>query len=100
MRFGSILAFAAAGFAALVSAYASAEGTTDAANPIHAPVAKSVVKSGERFTIEWLPTAGEKVTLVLMKGSDAALLDTLEVIASMFLYSFLPATLSPLPITR
>ncbi|KAI5850758.1 hypothetical protein BZA05DRAFT_62777 [Tricharina praecox] len=82
MRFGSILAFAAAGFSALAAAYASPDGTTDAANPIHAPVAKTLLKAGERFTVEWLPTAGERVTLVLMKGTDAALLDTLEVIAS------------------
>jgi hypothetical protein len=75
MRFAFIFAVF---MAALVSA---AVDTTDKANPISMPVASTVVKSGEKFNIEWLPTAGKFVTLTLRKGDDEKHLQAVEIIA-------------------
>lgn len=63
-----------------ISVFAQTEKTTNAANPISAPVAGSVLTSGTAFTIKWTPTAGKFVQLTLRKGPDKSLA-VLEVIA-------------------
>ena len=80
MRFTTFLASTLA-----LVASALAVETTDSANPLSAPLKGNVLKAGEAFTIQWLPTAGSLVKLVLRKGEDVSSLDTLEVIAGRFL---------------
>lgn len=80
MRFFSTVATIAAAIAGLTGLAHAAEGTTDTANPIRAPLGDTSVKAGEGFTITWSPNAGSEVSLILRKG-QAGSLDTLEVIA-------------------
>lgn len=82
MRFATVFSTTATLLLAVFSGFATAEDTTALANPISAPLKDVVIKAGVAFTIEWLPTAGKTVTLVLRKGKDVKSLDTLEVIAS------------------
>lgn len=82
MRFANVFAAGAALVAAVIAPVFAAETTTNQANPISAPLAQVKLTAGKPFTIEWLPTAGNQVTLVLRKGKDVKSLDTLEVIAS------------------
>ncbi|KAI5810773.1 Ser-Thr-rich glycosyl-phosphatidyl-inositol-anchored membrane family-domain-containing protein [Pyronema omphalodes] len=81
MRFTTIFTSAAAMMAAIIAPVLAAETTTNQANPISAPLSQVKLTAGKPFTIEWLPTAGNQVTLVLRKGKDVKSLDTLEVIA-------------------
>lgn len=85
MRFTTYLYTAAmALFSTRTLAAAAGDGSsTDLANPISQPLANTVVTAGTPFTIQWLPTAGKIVTLMLRKGKDPKSLDTLEVIASL-----------------
>ncbi|KAF8534592.1 Ser-Thr-rich glycosyl-phosphatidyl-inositol-anchored membrane family-domain-containing protein [Trichophaea hybrida] len=81
MRFATIFTATATLLLAAFTSASPAEDTTALANPISAPISGTVIKSGVAFTIEWLPTAGKTVTLLLHKGTDIKNLDTLEVIA-------------------
>ncbi|KAF8243840.1 hypothetical protein K440DRAFT_611288 [Wilcoxina mikolae CBS 423.85] len=81
MRFATLFTATATLLLAAFTTASPAEDTTSLANPISAPISGTTIKSGVAFTIEWLPTAGKTVTLVLHKGKDIKNLDTLEVIA-------------------
>jgi hypothetical protein len=83
MRFTSIFAVAIAGLSAIVSAAAIADtsSTSTGDNPIHAPIANTVVTAGSKFDITWTKGAAKFVDIILRRGNSSSL-DEVEVICS------------------
>ncbi|TGZ82304.1 hypothetical protein EX30DRAFT_348160 [Ascodesmis nigricans] len=82
MRFLAPLFAAATFVCSALAAIPDNVVTTDKANPITAPGAQgaAAVKAGVPYTIEWYPTAGSTVSLVLRKGTPGSL-DLIQIIA-------------------
>lgn len=77
-----------------VSAYTTPVGPNPAGNPIYRPL-NEIVPVGQPFTVTWDPTAGDTVTLVLLRGppeNAVALYPIAENIPNSGTFSWTPPT--------